>query len=53
VARFYPDGRELSLGLGYDGTPAYRQSFDRHLLTLEQLAAIITDPQALQYFPTR
>lgn len=51
VTRIFPDGRTVSLGLVYNSSPAWKHSFDRHVLTLDQLAAIVSDPQALQFFP--
>jgi hypothetical protein len=53
VTRILPDGRTVSLGLVYNMTPPWKRSFDRHVLSLDQLTAIVTDPAALRYFPRR
>jgi hypothetical protein len=51
ATRIFPDGRTVTVGLGYNFMPAWKKSFDRHVLSLDQLAAIVTDPGALRYFP--
>lgn len=51
ATRIFADGRTVSIGLVYNLAPAWKRSFDRHVLSLDQLAAIVTDPGALRYFP--
>jgi hypothetical protein len=51
ATRIFPDGRTVTVGLGYNFMPAWKKSFDRHVLSLDQLAAIVTDPAALRYLP--
>jgi hypothetical protein len=51
ATRIFPDGRTVSIGLVYNLQPKWKASFDRHALSLDQLAAIVTDPGALRYFP--
>jgi hypothetical protein len=53
VTRILPGGRTVSIGLGYNGSPAWKRSFDRHVLSLDELTAIVTDPGALRHFPSR
>jgi hypothetical protein len=52
VTRRFPDGREIDIGLLYDFEPAWKASFDRFPLTLAQLAAIVSSPTAVTFFPT-
>jgi len=33
--------------------PTWKRSFDRHVLSLDELAAIVADPGALRYMPHR
>jgi hypothetical protein len=51
ATRIFPDGRTVTVGLSYNFMPAWKKSFDRHVLSLDELASIVTDPGALRYFP--
>jgi hypothetical protein len=51
VTRQYPDGRSVGIGLVYDLMPPWKASFDRFPLTLAQLAAIVSSPTAVTFFP--
>jgi hypothetical protein len=53
ATRIFLDGRVVTVGLVYNLQPKWKTSFDRHALSLNQLAAIVTDPGALRYFPHR
>jgi RNA polymerase sigma factor (sigma-70 family) len=53
ATRIFPDGRTVTAGLAYNGQPSYKRSFDRHVLSLDELAALVTDPGALKFFPRR
>ena len=52
ATRIFRDGRTVTAGLVYNGQPAWKTAFDRHVLSLDQLAALVTDPGALEHFPT-
>ena len=41
----------VTIGLVYNLQPKWRASFDRPAVSLDQLAAIVTHPAALRYFP--
>jgi hypothetical protein len=51
ATRIFPDGRTVTAGLVYNLQPPWKRSFDRHVLSLDELAALVTDPGALQHFP--
>lgn len=53
ATRILPDGRTVTAGLAYNAPAPSKTSFDRHVLSLQQLAALVTDPGALQHFPHR
>lgn len=53
ATRIFPDGRTVTAGLVYNAPAPSKTSFDRHVLSLQQLAALVTDPGALQHFPHR
>jgi hypothetical protein len=48
VGRVFPDGRAIGIYLNFTGGGG---SFERLSRSLDQLAALVTDPQALRYFP--
>jgi len=53
ATRIFPDGRVVTAGLVYNLMPTWKRSFDRHVLSLDELAAIVADPGALRYMPHR
>jgi hypothetical protein len=50
--RLFPDGRAVSLGLGYDFNPPFRHTWSHHVLSLAELGLILARPDATGFFPT-
>ena len=51
VFRIFPDGRAVGLFLTYTNPSPTDGAFERMARTLDELAAIVTDPGALRYLP--